>query len=75
MDVNGKVLTELFVPKGTVVVCGNAAANRSKSLWGPDADEWKPERWLKPLPKAVDAANIPGVYSQLYVHMLHTTRM
>lgn len=43
-----------------------------KELWGEDADEWKPERWLSPLPDAVLNANIPGVFPNLYVsHVLH----
>ncbi|EEB98095.1 hypothetical protein MPER_02458 [Moniliophthora perniciosa FA553] len=35
------------------------------SLWGPDALEWKPERWLEPLPAVIPEARIPGVYSHL----------
>ncbi len=41
------------------------AANDAPELWGDDAHEWKPERWLSPLPKAVEDAHIPGVYSNL----------
>ena len=48
MGVDGKVVTEIFVPKGTVVISANAAVNRSRSIWGADAREWKPERWLDP---------------------------
>ncbi|KAI0039847.1 hypothetical protein FA95DRAFT_1503644, partial [Auriscalpium vulgare] len=33
------------------------------AIWGPDAEEWKPERWLAPLPKTVEEARIPGIYS------------
>ena len=72
---DGSMIDSVFVPKGSNVLVGVRACNRNKALWGDDAEEWKPERWLKPLPKTVDAANIPGVYSQLYVHMLHTIRM
>lgn len=43
-------------------------ANRNKALWGEDADEWKPERWLLPLPKTLEDAHIPGVYSHLLVN-------
>lgn len=35
--------------------------------WGEDALEWKPERWLKPLPRAVEDAWIPGIYSNTSV--------
>ncbi len=41
------------------------ACNTNKALWGEDAYEWKPERWLGPLPRALDEARIPGVYSNL----------
>ncbi|KAH9950796.1 hypothetical protein B0H21DRAFT_681895, partial [Amylocystis lapponica] len=27
--------------------------------------EWKPERWLSPLPSTVTEARVPGVYSNL----------
>ncbi|EEB97172.1 hypothetical protein MPER_03560 [Moniliophthora perniciosa FA553] len=40
--------------------------NRSPALWGEDANEWNPGRWLKPLPKTVTDANLPGVYPNLY---------
>ncbi|KZV60392.1 cytochrome P450 [Peniophora sp. CONT] len=62
-DVNGKIITEVFVPKGTVVMSANVAVNHSKAIWGADALEWKPERWLSPLPQSVQDARIPGVYS------------
>lgn len=35
-----------FVPKGTRIFIGIWAINKSKELWGPDADQFKPERWL-----------------------------
>ncbi|KAF9262877.1 cytochrome P450 [Marasmius fiardii PR-910] len=62
--VDGKTITELFVPKGTLVHIGIKAANRDKSVWGTDATEWKPERWFS-LPKTVTDAKIPGVYPKL----------
>lgn len=68
---DGSMLTRIAVPKGTNVLVGLRACNRNKALWGADAEEWKPERWLAPLPKAVEDAEIPGVYSHLYIVMLH----
>ena len=31
----------------------------------PDALEWKPERWLSPLPESIMDSKIPGIYSHL----------
>lgn len=59
------MMNEIFIPKGTDIVIAIGAANRNQALWGPDADEWKPERWLSPLPKAVTEAHVPGIYSHL----------
>ena len=39
----------------------------AQAMARPDALEWKPERWLSPLPQAVIDAHLPGVYSHLYV--------
>ena len=63
--VDGQILTELFVPKDTTVIIGIRACNRSKAIWGDDALEWKPERWLNKLPDSVAAAHVPGIYSNL----------
>lgn len=35
----------LFVPKGTMVGYSPYTMHRRKDLYGPDADEYKPERW------------------------------
>ncbi|KAH9929175.1 cytochrome P450 [Fomitopsis serialis] len=63
--VDGTLINEVPVPEGTVVHIGILASNRNPALWGPDAAEWKPERWLNPLPEVVKEAHIPGVYSHL----------
>ncbi|KAI0789219.1 cytochrome P450 [Abortiporus biennis] len=65
IGVNGQSISELSVPKGTFVAVGLLASNRNKEIWGEDAHEWKPERWMSPLPEAVTGAKIPGVYSNL----------
>ncbi|OSD05177.1 cytochrome P450 [Trametes coccinea BRFM310] len=62
---DGSLISEIPLPKGTMVFVGIMSANTSKKLWGPDAHEWKPERWLAPLPEAVLEAKIPGVYANL----------
>ncbi|USP79523.1 hypothetical protein yc1106_06797 [Curvularia clavata] len=37
-----------FVPAGTTVVICPWAVNTSKHLWGPDAREFNPDRWMQP---------------------------
>ncbi|KAI1028853.1 hypothetical protein LB503_002597 [Fusarium chuoi] len=37
-----------FVPKGTMVILCPWAINRAHELWGPDADDFNPERWMAP---------------------------
>ncbi|TFK29501.1 cytochrome P450 [Coprinopsis marcescibilis] len=63
--VNGEEISEIFVPKGMTILISVLAANRNRELWGPDVHEWKPERWLAPIPDAVVKAKMPGVYSHL----------
>jgi len=53
------------VPKSTNVLIAIRGANRSADIWGPDAEEWKPERWLSPLPDSVAKARIPGMYRNM----------
>ncbi|VDC01049.1 unnamed protein product [Peniophora sp. CBMAI 1063] len=53
----------LYIPAGTEVVMSNHGLNVDPAIWGPDAHEWRPARWLEPLPESVVAAKIPGVYS------------
>ena len=65
--VDGKLMHQIHVPKDTSVFVGIAASNTNKALWGEDAYEWKPDRWLQPLPETVMDAKIPGVYANLWV--------
>ncbi|KAI0718774.1 cytochrome P450 [Cerioporus squamosus] len=62
---DGKFMQEIPIPKDTTVVVGLLSSNQNKQIWGEDALEWKPERWLSPLPESVTEAKIPGVYSNL----------
>ncbi|KAJ3921771.1 cytochrome P450, partial [Lentinula edodes] len=64
-DADGNEVTEIFLPKATTVMISIMNANRDPKLWGPDVLEWKPERWLSPLPEAIMNSKMPGVYSHL----------
>ena len=65
--VDGREIREIVVPKDTTIIIGIINYNRDPALWGPDSYEWKPERWLSPLPDTVMKAPAPGIYSHLYV--------
>ncbi|KAJ4470157.1 cytochrome P450 [Lentinula aciculospora] len=65
IGVDGTEIREVTVPQGTTIIISLYNANRNVELWGPDANEWKPERWLSPLPEAVVRARVPGIYSHL----------
>jgi cytochrome P450 len=58
-------MNSIHVTKGTNIFTGFMECNRDKLIWGDDASEWKPERWLKPLPDSVAAARVPGVYANM----------
>ncbi|KZV92037.1 cytochrome P450 [Exidia glandulosa HHB12029] len=61
-DRNGQLLTHINVQKGDQVMIPIWLINRSKSIWGPDADRFRPERWEN-IP--AEAAGIPGIAPNL----------
>ena len=63
IDDNGNKQTEILVPNGTNVIVSLFGINRDPAIWGEDAAEWKPERWLSPLPPSVADARVPGIYA------------
>lgn len=44
---NGTILHHIPVKKGQRIFIGALAFNRNKSIWGEDADDFIPERWLE----------------------------
>ena len=40
-----------WVPRGSMVIYNSYAMGRSKQIWGEDAAEFRPERWLNAEPK------------------------
>ncbi|TFY58649.1 hypothetical protein EVG20_g8067 [Dentipellis fragilis] len=63
LGLDGSKTSELHITRNTEIIVSILAVNRDPSIWGPDASEWKPERWLSPLPESLSGAVIPGVYS------------
>ena len=62
---DGKKLSEIFIPNNTDIVISVMGVNQDPDIWGPDAAEWQPKRWLSPLPPNVAEARIPGVYANM----------
>lgn len=59
-----------YVPAGTILMISPWAVNRSISLWGADANEFRPDRWLGP-----GRANTGGVESNYsFLTFLHGPR-
>ncbi|KAJ7248944.1 cytochrome P450 [Mycena rebaudengoi] len=63
---SGEKIAELPIRKGLVVCVAIGSYNRLESIWGPDAHEFKPSRWLDGIPYSADAPHI-GLYSNLFV--------
>ncbi|EHK25117.1 uncharacterized protein TRIVIDRAFT_32994 [Trichoderma virens Gv29-8] len=68
----GDYLNGYFVPGGTEIGQGFHGLGRSKAVWGPDADVFRPERWLaaqgdalRDMTNAVDTHFGYGKYSCL----------
>ncbi|KZO92420.1 cytochrome P450 [Calocera viscosa TUFC12733] len=62
-DVDGQLRTTITVRKGDGVFIPIKAVNRSPSLWGADAGQFRPERWTAE--QAGAAAHIPGVWAHM----------
>ena len=42
----GEETTTVHVPAGTNIIISILGSNHNKRIWGDDADQWRPERWL-----------------------------
>ncbi|KIV95943.1 hypothetical protein PV10_03534 [Exophiala mesophila] len=58
------------IPKGTRLTVSSWAINRSRAIWGPDAAEFKPERWLH----GPNAANGGAESPHAFLTFLHGPR-
>ncbi|TDL16042.1 cytochrome P450 [Rickenella mellea] len=66
---DGSTINEIPIAANQGIFVGIVAINKHRDVWGPDAEEWKPERWLNTLPSSVLDARIPGVYPHILTFM------
>jgi len=64
VDRNGVERHEIHIAKGDVILIPIICVNRDKDIWGEDAAEFNPDRWLTP-GSHPRSAEIPGVFSGL----------
>ncbi|EIW53608.1 cytochrome P450 [Trametes versicolor FP-101664 SS1] len=62
VDRHGKVQDSIHISKGSPIIIPVLSLNRSTELWGADALEFKPERWIDP-PETI--SGIPGVWGHI----------
>jgi len=62
VGVSGKVYKELPVPAGTLIRISMVGYNLNKDVWGSDAREFRPERWLE---TSKEPETHVGVYGNL----------
>ncbi|KAH7337444.1 cytochrome P450 [Rhizoctonia solani] len=68
---DGKItISNIYIPKGTCLHVSLGAANRDERIWGNDAREFKPSRWLEPLPASAAISRMPGIYSSIMTFLV-----
>ena len=65
--VDGTPISAIPLEKGTDVMVSIIASNRNREVWGEDADDWKPERWISGSVSTDKDSTVkyPGVYSSM----------
>lgn len=64
---SGDLIDTLFVPKGTIIRIPVIGINNSEALWGADAAQFNPKRWLN---ESDDTAGARSAEIQGYRHLL-----
>ncbi|KAF7296500.1 Cytochrome P450 [Mycena chlorophos] len=64
-DRDGRILSSIRVNKGDIITVPIQAINKSKAIWGEDAWEFRPERWVESEEKSLRVGRraIPGLWA------------
>jgi cytochrome P450 len=63
VDRSGVMRDTISIKKGDNVMLPLSLVNCTESIWGPDAGQWRPERWMRSLPE--EATKVPGVWGNV----------
>lgn len=65
-SVSGEEINTISVAKHQTITISILNANHNQAVWGEDASEWKPERWLNSTQAGVkDGVRYTGAYSSM----------
>ncbi|KAH8995444.1 cytochrome P450 [Lactarius akahatsu] len=64
---SGQQITSIPIKKGTPIDISLAVYNRLPDVWGEDANEWNPERFLDPLRGFKEASSNIGVFGSFFL--------
>lgn len=64
---SGKEVDYVNIKKGQQILIPVLSIHKDKDIWGEDAEEFRPDRWLDGVPEALAANKGASVYSYLYV--------
>ncbi|KAI9449717.1 cytochrome P450 [Lactarius psammicola] len=64
---SGEQIASIPIKKGTQIDISTAVYNRLPDVWGKDADEWNPERFLDPQREFKEASSNIGVFGNLFL--------
>ncbi|QRW05766.1 cytochrome P450 family protein [Ceratobasidium sp. AG-Ba] len=65
-DSNGQKITEISIKAGQLIHIPSISLTHIKSVWGPDAEDFNPERWLDPA-RIPPASETCGGWGGLFV--------
>lgn len=65
-------LNNHFIPKDTLIIIAPMAVNASTDMWGPDATEFNPDRWIDADGRANNSGGADSAYS--FLTFLHGPR-
>ncbi|KAL0572435.1 hypothetical protein V5O48_009528 [Marasmius crinis-equi] len=64
------MINVVHVEPKTELIISIISYNRNKLVWGADAEEWNPERWLEPTRKSVTDAKLPAQFANMMTFTL-----